>query len=233
MATEIDRSGCQARRRHGTYSAYQNDFCRCPDAREAHRLYGKRRRVGRPEVRMMPALGFARRYTNLRALGYTRAYLAAELGMNVSTLSRAVHHSTQVLAAHHHRMAELYTRISNEPGPSDLGATRAVAAGLLPPPWWDDDDLDNPKAKPQMPARDRSATYDESRVIRACRGEVHYDQMWPAERAEAVRRLNRALKTDGEIAEILHAEHDAIGHRRRRMGLPSRYDPASYLGRAS
>lgn len=232
MRNVIDRSACPYRgRRHGREWDYRRG-CRCPDAREEHRLYSKRRREGRLAPTYLDATGTQRRIQGLMRMGWSGLLIERQAGVPAGTCGQVMQRAT-VKHATIAAIKAAYDILWATTGPSTRTQRRAEAAGYAPPLAWDDDTIDDPSAAPHTPSRDRSAHYDESRVIRACRGEVPYDQLWPAERAEAVRRLNRALKTDGEIAEILHAEHDAIGQRRRRMGLPSRYDPASYLGRAS
>lgn len=246
----------QAVRGHVTYLVAQNVSCaaiaevagtRRKTVAEIHNGITRRvtadlgRRILAVEVegnqRLVPPVGAARRIQALAAVGYTNTELAARIGVAARQVYQWAHCRSAVAAGNFRRLVVVYDDLSMRPA-QDTPATRyarSVAArnGWVPPLAWDDDDIDNPDAEPQTPAADRGATYDEARVIRACRGELIYDEMWPAERAEAVRRLNAADKADGEIALILRAEHKTIGKRRIRMGLPSRYDPANYLGRAS
>jgi hypothetical protein len=230
--TDVDRSGCQYRgRRHGREWDYRRG-CRCPDAREEHRLYSKRRREGRLAPTYLDATGTQRRIQALMRMGWPGVLIEQQASLPAGTCGQVMQRTT-VKQATITAIRAAYDTLWALPGPSKRTQRRAESAGYAPPLAWDDDEIDDPDAQPQQPGRDRSARYDEPRVIRACRGEVAYDEMWPAERAEAVRRLNAADKTDGEIAAILRADHKTIGKRRIRMGLPSRYDPASYLGRAS
>lgn len=187
--------------------------------------------------RLVPPVGGARRIQALAAIGYTNTEIAGRVGVAARQVYMWAHCRVALAAENFRRLVEVYDELAMRPVDDSPAAryARSVARrnGWVPPLAWDDDDIDNADARPQTPATDRSATYDESRVIQACAGQVTYDEMWPAERAEAVRRLNAADQTDGEIAEILRADHKTVGKRRIRMGLPSRYDPASYLGRAS
>lgn len=123
--TVIDRSGCTARR-HGDESAYSWWNCRCPDAREAWRIYKKRLREGRHTPRHTDATGTANRLRALHAIGYTWADLGRHLERHrrwVGGLA-AKEHPTVALATDRVIRA-LYDRLKNAPAPPSQGAGRA------------------------------------------------------------------------------------------------------------
>lgn len=140
---------CTAQR-HGTEAAYSYYDCRCPTAREAWRLYRKRRREGRADPRMVDPTGTRRRLQALAAIGWSPHLLARELGF---TATNAVRHlmrtgrgkiNTRTAEAVRH----LYDRLSMTPGPSTRARNHARRAGWAPPLAWDDHDLDNPTPNP-------------------------------------------------------------------------------------
>lgn len=120
------RGDCPATR-HGTVSAYQRAGCRCSDAREATRLYSKRQRAGRPEVRRLDATGTRRRIHALMALGHTSAAIGAAARMTAfqaqqTTRRRWVSPSTAS------RIGAAYERLCAIRGTSEVTRRRAM--------WW-------------------------------------------------------------------------------------------------
>lgn len=146
----VDRSGCQAQR-HGTRSAYGWWGCRCPDAREAHRLYHKRLRYGRQPAAHLPAVGTTRRLQALVAAGYTWTALAGHLGVSCQRV-RAIAFTVDGLVhpATSERVREVFGQLATVPGSSKLARTVAARYGWAPPMAWDDDTIDDPHARPTL-----------------------------------------------------------------------------------
>jgi hypothetical protein len=143
----MNRSQCPGTR-HGDMSAYTRYGCRCPDARETWRLYGKRRREGRPEVRKVPVVGMSRRLNALMAIGYDFPAMSQLSGLPVNTL-KGVAQSRRANTYRHvaERVCELYRQRSMIPGGSVRAVTWAKRQGYAPPLAWDD--IDDPNAEPQ------------------------------------------------------------------------------------
>lgn len=144
-ALRPERAGCAAPR-HGTVSAYQRVGCRCADARQAARLYSKRRRLGRPEVRRLDATGTQRRVHALMALGHTAQTVGAAAGMSAfqvqqTTRRRWVSPRTAT------RIAAAYDRLCGTRGTSQVTRRRAVWLGWAPPLAWED--IDDPAERPK------------------------------------------------------------------------------------
>jgi hypothetical protein len=158
----IDRSQCPARW-HGTNSAYSNGGCRCPDAREAHRLYLKRQREGRLIPALVDGTGVARRLQGLMWLGWPRHMLAAELGVSERRVANmACRACPTVTRQTHDRISALFAQLLLTPGPSVLARGKARQHGYCSPFAWDD--IDDPSAKPQgvRPVSNRRRSYAET-----------------------------------------------------------------------
>jgi hypothetical protein len=145
----MNRSSCSGTR-HGDMSAYTRYGCRCPDAREEWRLYGKRRREGRPEARKVPVVGMSRRLKALMAIGYDFPAMSQLSGLPVDTL-KGVAQCRRANTYRHvaERVCELYRQLSMIPGRSVRAVTWAQRQGYAPPLAWDDDTIDDPAAKPE------------------------------------------------------------------------------------
>jgi hypothetical protein len=222
-------------------------------------LYGRRQHVltanadallgVEPELSLRQGLvestGTRRRIQALTALGYAMAVQARWY----DTSAQHVHlwaagdwatgtRKTQVSVDTAEKVATAYERYSMTPAPASRSSayarTTAANHGWLPPLAWDDDAsaIDDPDAKPVLHVGG-TTRYDHAKVVLACAGKLPYDQLLPQESAEAIRHLNAVGNNDQEIADVLGSSVNTIGNRRRGMNLPSRYDPASYLGRAS
>lgn len=144
--THTDRSACDAKR-HGDESAYTWARCRCPDAREAWRLYTKRIREGRHAPRWVDATGTARRIQALVVDGYDFTHLGEMAGRGrgwvrnlVFVRSPRVHVDTAAT------VKELFDRLANQPGPSKRARTLAARYGWVPALAWDD--IDDPGEHP-------------------------------------------------------------------------------------
>lgn len=141
------RDGCVLHY-HDTQHAY-NRGCRCPTAREAHRLYLKRKREGRHVPREYPAIGIQRRIRALCAFGWSIAEQSRRMGItDARALSHIAHRKRHVYAATHHRVVALYEQLQMTPGPSDHARRWAAAHGWAPPFCWDAETIDDPAAKP-------------------------------------------------------------------------------------
>jgi len=204
MGDTTRRSGCPARR-HGTAAAYTGG-CRCADAREAWRLYNKRRREGRQPPFHHDATGTRRRLQALVAIGWPTAALAGRLGIPSTEVSRLCHHAHRVYPHTIQRVGQLYTQLSMNPGPSRRARRRAEVAGWAPPLAWDDNTIDDPAATPAAHGAERTTPrphdIDEAAVLRACDGNPPR-RLTAAERVQAVRRLAAAGHVDADIARRL------------------------------
>jgi plasmid maintenance system antidote protein VapI len=183
-ATPGHRDGCTTDR-HDTASAYRWG-CRCPKAREQHRLYYKRRRQGRLPDASVDATGTIRRIEALHALGWRQKDIAAHLGARWQSVA-GMRIAGRVYRSTADRIAQVYDRLSMTPGPSKLGRERALARGLVPPLAWDDETIDDPAAQPNYgPVRPRAE------ILAAA-----------ADRRAEVDRLDRAGLTIAKIAARL------------------------------
>lgn len=127
---------CTARR-HGTRSAYQAYGCRCPEAREAKRLYDKRMKHGLQPSASIPVVGAARRLQALATLGWSMDDLAELLRCNRGYLSALrLQYKPRIHVATHRRIDDLYRRLWDKPGPSPRAAADARARGWAPPLAW-------------------------------------------------------------------------------------------------
>jgi hypothetical protein len=143
----MNRSQCPGTR-HGDMSAYTRYGCRCPDAREEWRLYGKRRREGRPEVRKVPVVGMSRRLKALMAIGYDFPAMSQLSGLPVNTLKGVAQgRRANTYRRVAERVCELYRQRSMIPGESVRAVTHARRQGYAPPLAWDD--IDDLNAEPQ------------------------------------------------------------------------------------
>lgn len=154
-SANVDRSGCTARY-HGTSGAYFRAGCRCPDAKEAKRVYTKRRRLGRPETRRVPALGTTRRIRALMALGHNSTTIGQAAGMSAFQVQQTAGNRQYVSPATRDRIVAAYDALSGTPGVSVKTRSRAQRAGWAPPLAWEYVDLDDPRARPVF-GRRRSA----------------------------------------------------------------------------
>lgn len=221
---------CPATRHGPTAADYMRRGCRCPDAREAYRLYRKRHREGRQPAGYVDATGTRRRLQALTALGYDQKHLAGRLGISrpaigylTGSRTSTVHRATAAAAA------ELYDELSMRVAPAGFTATyaRAVARrnGWPPPLAWDDDTIGDPAARPQCRPADRAGSrtrVDPVAVERAVAGE----RIWlsEAERVAAVRRLTVARMSDQQISRRLDIEPRSVLRIRAAHGIPAAYD---------
>jgi hypothetical protein len=181
------RTECPARG-HDTYSAYQRLGCRCPQAREDHRLNNKRSREKRNPSRRIPAIGTQRRIHALMALGHnstTIGWHANQMsGAEIQQIGRRRRWVTPETAA---RIAAAYETLSGTAGTSTTTRARAKATGYAPPLAWDDDTIDNPDAQPDLGGRGDTVV-DEVAVEMAASGELPFGKLVTLEQVELYRR---------------------------------------------
>lgn len=208
-------SGCNAVR-HGNYTAYHRSGCRCPEAREAWRVYNKRRREGRLEPAVIPSLGTARRLRALAAIGWPRREIAARLGYGkqmVGHLERPLRaHVTVRTAA---KVAALYNELQGITGPCTRTRLKAAALGYWAPPLWVDID---------DPADDPGSADEESDVVaveRACRLGVERFDLAAVDYQEVKRRLLVSTLSAHEVASLLNVNVRTVD-RWRASARPSR-----------
>lgn len=142
-----DRSACTAPR-HGTKNAYQLAKCRCPDAREANRIYHKRLREKRNSAAFVPAIGTVRRIQALCAIGHSYLTIGAALGVTTAQAVQQIGESGQVHRATAAKVADLYEQWSMTVGTSSITRGRAESRGWAPPLAWDN--IDDPAEKPRI-----------------------------------------------------------------------------------
>lgn len=97
------------------------------------------------------SLGASRRLQALMAAGWDAHSLAPLLGTSVNQVRRWRWRAMdRIQYANHLRIAEVFRRIGDRSGPSDMARGQARHAGYAPPICWDDDgDIDNPKCGPK------------------------------------------------------------------------------------
>lgn len=208
-----DHTGCTAPR-HGSISAYYRAGCRCPDTKEAVRLYTKRLRTGRPEIRRIDATGVVRRIHALMALGHTAADIGAVAGMS----SHHVQQTTRrryVSPANHWRIVAAYEALSGRPGASEQTRRRARQAGWAPPLAWEFVDIDDPAAEPEemlgrhLRSVPTDLVVDEIAVERAAGGDRTV-RLTQVERDAAIRLMRQRGVSLHQISQTLGVQHKII-----------------------
>ncbi len=184
----IDRTACTAPR-HGGANDYRYG-CRCPDAREADRIYRKRLRENRHQPAHIPAVGTVRRLQALATIGHTFGSIAAELGVTTQAVER-ISKAALVRRITAARIGNIYDRWSGTPGPSTICRRRAVARGWAPPLAWDN--IDDPNEKPHLNLDRRKARIQ-------------------AQWTKQVRRLVDAGHTQRQITAQLGAPERLVRH---------------------
>lgn len=95
------------------------------------------------------ATGTRRRLQALVAVGYSRAWLAEQIGVTPSNATALfAGHRQQVLARTAKAVAELYERSWSTPGQRSRARNDALRLGWAPPLAWDDDTIDDPDVGP-------------------------------------------------------------------------------------
>ncbi|GGN39726.1 hypothetical protein FHR83_006653 [Actinoplanes campanulatus] len=133
---------------HGTCTAYRKAKCRCPHAREAHRLYQKRAREGRNVPALTDATGARRRIQGMWALGHPSQVIADMCGGTFDRRQIQRMCIQQHITPHHHDLiAATYAVLITRPGTSVRTRRRAAAAGYPLPVQWGAN-IDDPQASP-------------------------------------------------------------------------------------
>lgn len=197
---------CSAKQ-HGTYPAYRRG-CRCPHAREAERLYRKRRRQGRSEPGLVDACGTRRRIEALMAIGHTGDTIGhAADGKYDGAHLRIIRRQNMVTILTRDAIRAAYAKLSGAPGASEITRKRAASYGFATPIQWGAD-IDDPAAVPDPLDDDVAPTgdgVDEGVVERALTGErIH---LTDAELLAAVQIATARGVSVTAIAERLHLNH--------------------------
>lgn len=134
---------------HGTYTAYGKGGCRCPHAREAHRLYQKRSREGRNEPVLLDATGTRRRIQGMWALGHPSRVIAAECrdGFDPGSIVRFCR-LERISPFSRDLVSGAYRTLITRPGASNRTRSRALASGFALPVQWGAS-IDDPSAAPE------------------------------------------------------------------------------------
>jgi hypothetical protein len=176
--------------RHGTYSAYKYG-CRCPHAREDHRLYQKRRRQNRAQNRFVGKVGTVRRLQALAAMGWRWQDIGERMGVtwqSVQHLCLRSRPTVQKVTAR--RVQTIFRELAAVEGPSPITRRRALAKGWAPPHAWDN--IDDPDETPNLGGVD--GAHDEWAVLellarRQTADAVTVDRVAEVDAVEAVRRM--------------------------------------------
>lgn len=142
MTATIDRSQCTGTRHTGTATAYDRYGCRCPDAREASRIYRLELRLSRGNRRPSRYSGTARRVQAVWAMGYSPSRIAGELGWDVDQVLH-VAHAEHVDADTAEVVDGLFRRWAYTPGPDNGARKHAVRDGFVTAMAWEDIDTDD------------------------------------------------------------------------------------------
>lgn len=97
---------------------------------------------------LVDATGTRRRLQALVALGYTREWIAGQIGVESGNLAVITGRRRSITVATARAVLDLYERYWSTPGPNVRARRRAVRLGWAPPLAWDDDTIDDPNAQP-------------------------------------------------------------------------------------
>jgi len=146
---------------HGTWHAYANDGCRCPDCRTAWARYMRDRTrrnayaaANHAPLRVHPA-GTMRRLQALACVGWSSHDIATAVG-TTPVVIRGWQHGTPtwIFRRSALKVAGLYDAVWDQPPPGRYGVKvrrLAARAGWVPPLAWDDDEIDDPAATAAAP----------------------------------------------------------------------------------
>lgn len=187
---------------------------KCEPCRRAHAeraaTYYRRRYLNRGRPLLVDATGTRRRLQALAVIGWGSRQLAAEEGVTPTAVKNWMRQERvqQQTAA---RVARLYDRLWNQPGPSVKAKGYALRSGWASPLAFDDDTIDNPEARPNkgVALRQRQGTaFDEVAVQRAMHGDPV--RLRPVERAEVVHRLTAQGLTAAQIATRVRLDERSV-----------------------
>lgn len=147
----IDRADCIAKR-HGTSNAYMNHRCRCPDARDAQRIYVKKRKLarlrgqlGRPD--MVPTWRVKRRVQALARMGYaSREVQRAAWGYDLGSGTGSWASRSSMTAGRFAALDAVYQRWSAVRGTNERARWHAERMNFAAPLDWDN--IDDPDEVP-------------------------------------------------------------------------------------
>jgi hypothetical protein len=185
----------------------RNRTPKCDACRRAHaarfQSYYRRRYLNRGRPLLVDATGTRRRLQALAVIGWGTGQLAGQAGVTPTAVKQWMHRG-QVQPHTAARVADLYDRLWDKPGPSAKARAHAVKSGWAPPLAWDEGSIDDPQARANRgwrAIRDGKRAFDEIAVEEAMRGRrVH---LRPVERAEAVRQLTALGLSAAEISRRL------------------------------
>jgi hypothetical protein len=147
----IDRTGCAAKR-HGDENAYQNARCRCPDARNAQRLYVKRRKLARARGQfgrsdLVPTFLVTRRFRALARMGHSaREVQELAWGYKRSNGTQSWMAKSTMSRERFDRLDAVYQRLSAIPGDNWRAKNYAVRRCWAAPLDWNN--IDDPTEVP-------------------------------------------------------------------------------------
>lgn len=169
---------CQAKQ-HGTAGAYCNRGCRCPEGREAWRLYSKRRRQQRHTTEFVNSVGTSRRLQGLAAAGWPTTVIAGELDVHPTRVERLRRCTTgYVSPATAAAVRQLTAELCVELGPSRKSRNEAARRGWVPLGAWDD--IDDPDAMP-IYGGDGGDVVDDEAIRRVLAGGARFGDLREAE----------------------------------------------------
>jgi hypothetical protein len=204
--TAVVSRGCPATS-HGDTELDYLAGCRCPAAREAHRIERGRRHLR--ALRVGPAhvdpTGTRRRLQALAAAGWSVEDIAAGLGSRPSYVGQLQHRVTPVHRRTAAKVRDFYDRHADRPGPSPRAVHYARRNGWLAPIWWDSETIDDPAWTPPTAdtrAVDVDVDVDEVNVARRLAGDRTI-RLTQAEKAAAVQQLTAAHVPPWQISERL------------------------------
>lgn len=199
--------------------AYRSYGCRCPQAREAERIYRKRHRENRAPVRLVPCLGTTRRLRALAVAGYSLNMLADELGISRDRVYQLRSGRVPTIGASQARfIAERFDRLPDlgDNAPDFRTREKALAAGWAPPMAWDNVDDASELPKHQLPDANGEAEL-----------ELLMAGLLPPEKSdhrsqlndEAVRILDEKGVTAPQMAALLKISVRSVVRVRARIGI--------------
>lgn len=206
---EPDRSACIGTR-HGTYPAYQHAGCRCPDAREAWRLYYFKHRHKLLSPAWVESTGARRRVRALMRVGFTSwditraAVNAGFLVSRYTVVPLAMSRNSRISATTHNAVKAAYDSLSGLFGESVTNIACSRRKGWPSPLAWEGVDIDDPNKKPQgLRALNESDDWDWVIVERAKKGQLAWSQLNDSERVRTVTELLDANASKTSIMTTL------------------------------
>lgn len=196
--------------RHGDNEAAYIAGCRCPQAREAHRIQRGRRhlRLIRQGPALQPPTGTVRRLRALAAIGYSVEDIAAGTGIRPSYIGQLQHTDRRVHRTTVEKVCAFYQRHADLRGPSPRAIHYAARNGWRSPMWWDDDTIDDPtfvvdSSPAEIDSHINSPIVDPIAVERRLKGDLTV-RLTRAERLTAVSELHARGETRSRIERTLH-----------------------------